>query len=404
MLSETRICVSLTAEAASIMARFRIQQSILQIIRRKKVSGYACAGLARVTLCRSSRGVYGRSVGMNGRYCKYSTYSSCRFPRSVCGMAFAMRSLTWLLYSTPPAVRRRSTVAMSSVHFSCPHCQSDLLPIADNPHGLRCENGHFTNLAKEGYVFMMKPTKKNAEKDAQSDARTRAARAFYEAGGFAAQADAVAGEVLRALSLCPPVADGEPLHVLNAGCGEGLCLRRLEQRMAQLSGQHSRLASSVLWGTDQNKLAVRYASKRQRSARFAVCSPHQLPFADGCFSVVFAVSAPSPWDEFCRVLRPGGVVIVARPGNRHLSELRTQLLRDSTGAPVPGSEPPKQFSAGLAENYLRVSTEEQLGGSMAEHLLAMTPWAKLGGRRHCSRSCSRKVEVAATATARTTGK
>ena len=225
-------------------------------------------------------------------------------------------------------------------------------------------------------MFMMKPTKKNAEKDAQSDARTRAARAFYEAGGFAAQADAVAGEVLRALSLCPPVADGEPLHVLNAGCGEGLYMRRLEQRMAQLSGQHSRLASSVLWGTDQNKLAVRYASKRQRSARFAVCSPHQLPFADGCFSVVFAVSAPSPWDEFCRVLRPGGVVIVARPGNRHLSELRTQLLRDSTGAPVPGSEPPKQFSAGLAENYLRVSTEEQLGGSMAEHLLAMTPWGE----------------------------
>ena len=40
----------------------------------------------------------------------------------------------------------------------------------------------------------------------------------------------------------------------------------------------------------------------------ALCRPprHRLPFADGSFDVVFSCFSPSPWDEFCRVLRPGG--------------------------------------------------------------------------------------------------
>lgn len=42
---------------------------------------------------------------------------------------------------------------------------------------------------------------------------------------------------------------------------------------------------------------------------------HSLPFADGSFDVVFSCFSPSPWDEFCRVLRPGG----ALPTSLHLA-------------------------------------------------------------------------------------
>jgi len=126
-----------------------------------------------------------------------------------------------------------------------------------------------------------------------------------------------------------------------------------------------------LWGTDLNKLAVRYAATRQRDAKFAVCQPTKLPFADGVFSVVFSVFAPSPWEEFCRVLKPGGVVIVARGGNRHLHELRSQL-KDADA--MRGSEAPKQFSAGLAENYLRLKSEEEYSSELASQLVEMTAW------------------------------
>ena len=46
--------------------------------------------------------------------------------------------------------------------------------------------------------------------------------------------------------------------------------------------------------------------RRRSSTPFAASPRHRLPFADGSFDVVFSCFSPSPWDEFCRVLRPGG--------------------------------------------------------------------------------------------------
>ena len=253
--------------------------------------------------------------------------------------------------------------AVASMHFACPSCGQDLAIAI--PGGLKCANGHTINVAKEGHVHMLPPVKVNAQAQAASDSVVRAQRAFYEHGGYAAQLDAVAAEVHRALQACPEYPDAaDEMHVLNAGCGEGECLRLLEQR---LEADGVRLGG--LWGTDTSKLAVRYAAKRQRTARFAVCAPHQLPFRDGSMHVVFSLLAPSPpWEESCRVLRPGGAVVVARAGNRHLRELRP--------SDAFASDEPKQFAAGLAEQYVRVCTEERYRGALATELLAM---AGVGG-------------------------
>ena len=219
-------------------------------------------------------------------------------------------------------------------------------------------------------MHLMKKAKVKADVQAEGDEMTRAARAFFEAGGFGAQTAGVAAEVSRALSRCPDL--GGARHILNAGCGEGAYLRLLEREQAQL------------WGTDQSKLAVRYAAKRQPAARFAVASPHRLPFADGSFDVVFSVFAPAPWEEFCRVLRPGGAIIVARAGATHLQELRARA-----GAHETAPREPKEFSAGLAENYGRLRSAEVLSGALAGRLLEMTPFV-----RHASPHLRRELEAA----------
>jgi 23S rRNA (guanine745-N1)-methyltransferase len=194
----------------------------------------------------------------------------------------------------------------------------------------------------------------------------------------------LADEVVRALSLCPGDSDGH-LAVLASGCSEGIYLRSV--------GEHAAMEGAVeLWGVDERKLAVRYAASRQRGAHFAVASPHQLPFADGSMDVVFAAFSPAPWEEFCRVLRPGGAVVVARSGPDHLKELK-QALAGARGR----ASGPRESAAGLGENYVRVRTVEEYGPDAASALLAMSPFV-----REAHEERRRELEASAAAGCTTT--
>jgi hypothetical protein len=200
---------------------------------------------------------------------------------------------------TVPALRR-------PICFLCPTCGEGLLP---NGKSLRCASGHAVDKAKEGHLYLMKRPAPPATVR-ESDEIARAARSFHDPGGFASQADAVAAEVVRALLDGPPPPDGPsaPRQLLAAGCADGVYLRSVERALqsrgvrvatTESAGDRSGVGgiTTGLWGVDSGKLAVRYAAKRQPSARFAVAPPHALPFADGVFDLVFSAFAPSAWDE-----------------------------------------------------------------------------------------------------------
>ena len=69
---------------------------------------------------------------------------------------------------------------------------------------------------------------------------------------------------------------------------------------------------------------VRLASRRYRDVSFAVASSHALPFADGSLDAVLCVFAPCPLTEFRRVLRRGGLLLLAAPGPHHLFGLKVR--------------------------------------------------------------------------------
>jgi len=252
------------------------------------------------------------------------------------------------------------------VSFLCPSCGGTLVSSEAASH-LKCDSGHVIDVAKEGHVHLLPPVRKSkAGASTDVDDIVRASRLFFEHGGFDEQINGVAQEVVRAV--CDfPRKKGERPQVLFAGCGEGVYMRRTQKLL-----EAAEVRRVQLWGTDASKLAVRYAARRQPLARFAVASSHRLPFADGSFDVVCASFSPSSWDEFCRVLRPGGAVITARAGFEHLLQ-----LRHAAGAADTAPRPPKEFSSGLAENYLRFRTEKVIfSGEVKAGLLGMSPFVR----------------------------
>ena len=257
------------------------------------------------------------------------------------------------------------------LHFRCPvaACYADLLPGRRANLELVCSQGHTVDVASEGHVNLVPSGRRRRQSTVNpgdDDAMVRARRAFFEAGGYTAQASAVAQAVARAIRQSPPA---HVCNVLDAGCGEGRYLRAIDNhRLAAACSD----AGCHLWGTDISKLAVRLAAKKHPGTSFAVAKSHRLPFADGVLDVVLSVFAPVAWTEFRRVLRPGGAIVVARGGADHLYGLKKFIYTNARPQESPAWA--SRHGPSSLEHSVRCRTNETFEGAAAANLLAMTPF------------------------------
>jgi len=246
---------------------------------------------------------------------------------------------------------------------------------------LRCASAHTVAVAKGGEVNLVPAgrTSRSAARGVRGDHddSIRARRAFFESGGYQSQRDTVSAEVARALAplAVPPSARGRSerrtLHVLDAGTGEGAFLGDVASTLS-----HDRRFAGVgldLVGTDISKLAVKLAAKKYAmpagAMRFAVALSNRLPFPDGSLDCVVSVLAPVPAKEFARVLRPGGALVVARPGPLHLQGVKALIYRDvAPQVAADVSELPP------ATRVVTNCTQHTFCGEQAAQLFKMTPF------------------------------
>jgi 2-polyprenyl-3-methyl-5-hydroxy-6-metoxy-1,4-benzoquinol methylase len=80
-------------------------------------------------------------------------------------------------------------------------------------------------------------------------------------------------------------AEGNPVAVLDAGCGEGFVSERLRPVAAELTG------------IDLRERAIAEAGRRVPDARFAVGDVCELPFEDGAFDLVVCTEVLEHLDE-----------------------------------------------------------------------------------------------------------
>ena len=120
------------------------------------------------------------------------------------------------------------------------------------------------------------------------------------------------------------------LRVLDAGCGDGINMRVLEDLLS------SRGFEPLLTGSDYNPLRLARASEEGRRPVVEADLRH-APFEDGAFDVVLCshVLEHIPEDlaamrELARMTAPGGLVIIAVPNEGcGLARLRNHFLQRS---------------------------------------------------------------------------
>ena len=251
--------------------------------------------------------------------------------------------------------------------LSCPVCAQPLVA-ADS--AMRCEQGHGYDLAREGYVNLLLAQQRHSRDPGYSREMIAARRDFFDAGHYQAHADDLARIIRGHLS-------GEPAElVVDAGCGEGYYLRRLRvalESSAVVGAGAAAAPGPVLCGLDISKHGVRVAARRDRDGVYAVAGTHRMPVLAERVSVLLTHFSPVSPDDFARVVRPGGVVLVAGPGEDHLYSFK-QLLYDA-----PTAHRPVDQLAGDARferlGWSRIRHPLHLKGAQhVRNLLAMTPF------------------------------
>ncbi|MEU2439046.1 putative RNA methyltransferase [Streptomyces rubradiris] len=184
----------------------------------------------------------------------------------------------------------------------CPVCRARLRP---GRGSLRCPAGHTFDIARQGYVSLLTGVRATSGDDA---AMVQARHRFLSTGRYA--------PVRQALTRMTADALPGQGRVVDVGCGTG----------HYLAGVLDHLPGTRGLGLDTSARALRSAARahpRAAAASWDVFRP--FPLADHGVDVVLDVFAPRNPAEFHRVLRPAGRLIVVRPAERHLAELRGRI-------------------------------------------------------------------------------
>jgi len=213
-------------------------------------------------------------------------------------------------------------MSFDTTWFRCPNCFSALSSIDALVIG--CENGHRFDVARQGTVTLLPPRAPRTIGDDHAMLTARAAlldSALYQP---------ISETVADLASLTPAPAgdasqDAPGARLVDFGCGTGHYAAMVARRVS---------TSSVLLA-DRSPVAVRMATRNIQGASGVVLDIWRpLPLRDASADLALNVFAPRNPEEYARVVRPGGILVVVVPRERHLGELR----RDGSVLTVPADK------------------------------------------------------------------
>jgi 23S rRNA (guanine745-N1)-methyltransferase len=180
----------------------------------------------------------------------------------------------------------------------CSRCERDLASAGPAAWSLSCSSGHSYDANKRGYLNLVDRSRGILGDTREIlDARQR----FLASGRYSPVVDLID-------SVLPAAA----LDIVDSGCGTGhyaaeLLARRPSIRLLEL---------------DVSLDAVTLAVRATGASGVVADVWRPLPVRSERADAVLCVFAPRNVEEFARVLRPGGVLLVVTPAPSHLEQLR----------------------------------------------------------------------------------
>ena len=136
---------------------------------------------------------------------------------------------------------------------------------------------------------------------------------------------------------------------------------------------------------EEMREAVKLAHRRNSRLSLAVASAYKVPVCDGAFDLVLNMFSPLAVDEISRVLRKGGIFVMAIPGEEHLFGLKSATYN----LPYKNEVRPKDIPGFCLISDERVRYEMHLTSSdEIRALFMMTPYAYRTGKEERERVLS----------------
>ncbi len=187
------------------------------------------------------------------------------------------------------------------MNFICPICKNEL--IKENK-SLSCINKHSFDIAKSGYCnlnIQNNSSKSHGDNKEMVNSRTSFLNKDYY--------------LPLKKELISIVKKINPTSLVDCGCGEGYYTRGFSQEMDECQ----------VVGVDLSKEAINYASKNDKKCSYIISSLFKIPLVDECSDVLVSIFAPLALDEFYRLLKKDGKLIVVSPKEKHLYGLKKQI-------------------------------------------------------------------------------
>ena len=200
---------------------------------------------------------------------------------------------------------------------------------------LICPKNHCFDISSKGYVNLLLSQHKNVKDPGDSKDMVAARRLFLNSGAY----DGLRSEICGCVEKYSAGTD-KPL-LLDCGCGEGYYTVGMYEALGSSGGR--------VIGVDISKNALAAAHSRingggvKRDIFCAAASVFRLPIKDQCADLAAVIFAPFRLEELRRVVKPGGIIITAIPGERHLFGLKALLydrprLNEVKPYDIPGTE------------------------------------------------------------------